>query len=65
MNRFRTDIETLFLSEMVEEDVTFVMTEDTIDGIIPANTIGIFDDTSSEDGLDDLSDCDYEDFGLF
>ena len=64
-NVFRTDIETLLLSEMVEEDNVFIMNEDMIDGLIPENTKGIFDDsfgdTSSEyDDLDDLIAGDYE-----
>ena len=54
MGRFRTDVENLLLSEMVEEDRDFIMTEDTIDDIIPKNTIGLFDDTSSGDDLDDI-----------
>lgn len=62
-NRFRTDVETLFLSEMVEEDRVFVMEEDTIDDIIPENTTGLFDDTSSGDDLDSILDGD--DFDLF
>lgn len=63
MNRFRTDVENLLLSEMVEEDRDFIMTEDTIDDIIPANTVGLFDDTSSGDDLEDLLDDD--DYDLF
>lgn len=63
MDRFRTDIENLFLSEMVEEDRNFIMTEDTIDDIIPENTRGMFDDTSSGDDLEDILDDD--DFNLF
>lgn len=48
--RFRTDVETLFLSEMVEDDRLFIMEEDLgVDGIIPTNTSGLFDDSSSED----------------
>ena len=56
MKRFRTDVENLFLSEMVEEDRDFIMTEDTIDDIIPANNIGLFDDVSSDSDLDDIID---------
>lgn len=63
MNRHRTDIENLLLSEMVEEDRDFIMTEDTIDDIIPANNTGLFDDTSSGDNLDDIIDGD--DLDLF
>ena len=54
MDRFRTDVENLFLSEMVIEDMDFILTEDTIDDIIPENTKGLFDDTSSNDDLDDI-----------
>lgn len=57
MSRFRTDVENLFLTEMVEEDRAFIMAEDTIDDIIPANTIGLFDDASSgDDNMEDLLD---------
>jgi hypothetical protein len=38
---------------MVEEDREFVMEEDTIDDIIPANTVGLFDNVSSEDDIID------------
>lgn len=58
MCRFRTDVENLFLSEMVEEDRSFIMSEDTIDDLIPANTVGLFDDTSSGDDIEDLLDGD-------
>ena len=54
MNRFRTDVENLYLKEMVEEDNSFIMTEDTVDDIIPVNTTGLFDDTSSGDDLDSI-----------
>ena len=54
--KFRTDVENLFLREMVEEDMDFVMTEDTVDDIIPVNTVGLFDDTSSTDSVDDVVD---------
>lgn len=61
MSRFRTDIENLLLSEMVEEDRDFIMTEDTVDDIIPVNTTGLFDDTSSVDDFDSiLGDDDYD-----
>ncbi len=66
MDRIRTDVENLLLSEMVEEDRDFVMTEDTIDDIIPMNTQGsdLFGDTSSsEDDLDSILNGD--DFDLF
>lgn len=58
MSRFRTDVENLFLSEMVEEDRSFIMSEDTIDDLIPVNTVGLFDDTSSGDDIEDLLDGD-------
>lgn len=56
--RFRTDVENLFLSEMVEEDRQFVMIEDTIDDIIPENNKSIFDNdsTSSADIYDSILD---------
>lgn len=63
MGRFRTDIENLFLTEMVEEDRIFIMAEDTVDDIIPKNTVGLFDDTSSGDDIDSI--LDGEDFNLF
>jgi hypothetical protein len=56
MSRFRTDVENLFLSEMVEEDRSFIMTEDTVDDIIPANSVSLFDDTSSGDDFSDFID---------
>lgn len=62
MSRFRTDIENLLLAEMVEEDRAFIMTEDTVDDIIPDNTVGLFGDTSSEDNLEDLLDDDLDVF---
>ena len=68
MNRFRTDVEDLLLREMVEEDSNFIMMEDCIDGIIPENNKGLFDDSSSEDDLfgDDLDDLlNGEDLDLF
>lgn len=59
MSRIRTDVETLFLSEMVEDDNMDIMYEDAIDDIIPSNTVGIFDDTTSSDnGLIDNDDVD-------
>jgi hypothetical protein len=62
MDRIRTDVENLLLSEMVEEDIDFVMREETI----PMNTQGsdLFGDTSSsEDDLDSILNGD--DFDLF
>lgn len=56
MSKFRTDIENLFLEELVEEDATFLVNgfEDNADDIIASNTDqGLFDDTSSEDGFED------------
>lgn len=63
MSRFRTDVENLFLAEMVEEDRDFILEESMLDDIIPVNTKGIFDDTSSGDDLDEI--LDDEDFDLF
>lgn len=69
MNRFRTDVENLFLAEMVEEDRDFIMMEDAIDDIIPENTKGLFGDdnpfgdSSSGDDLDSI--LDNEDYDLF
>lgn len=65
MSRIRTDVEELFLMEMVQEDSDFILSEDAlVDNIIPDNTIGIFDDTSSEDSeLDRLINGD--DLNLF
>lgn len=60
MSRFRTDVENLFLSEMVEEDRDFIMTEDTIDDIIPENNRGLFDDASSDADLEDILDDEYD-----
>lgn len=58
MSRIRTDVENLFLAEMVEEDRMVIMAEDTIDDIIPENTAGLFDDVSSESNLEDILDDD-------
>ena len=59
MDKFRTDPENLFLSEMVEEDTAMVLSEDTIDDIIPENNnTSLFDDVSSNDGIDLIIDVD-------
>ena len=60
MDKFRTDVEKLLLAEMVEEDVDFVLTENTIDDIIPVNVQGsdLFGDSSSEDDLSIILDDD-------
>jgi hypothetical protein len=65
MSKFRTDVENLFLVEMAEEDMDFIINEDSIDDIIPDNTTSIFgdEDTSSGDDLDGILDGD--DFDLF
>ena len=66
MSKFRTDVENLFLLEMAEEDMDFILNEDhTIDAITPDNTKGLFDDgdSSSEDDLDSILNGD--DFDLF
>lgn len=57
-DRVRTEVEDLFLREMVEEDRYEIMREDnTLDDIIPTNTNGLFDDvSSSEDDIDDILD---------
>ena len=66
MNRFRTDVENLLLAEMVEEDNDFIMTEDTTyDDMTPENTMGLFDDVSSEDDLDSILLGDDDDSDLF
>ena len=53
MDKFRTEPEKLFLSEMVEEDNAMILSEDTIDDIIPENNnTSLFDDVSSNDGID-------------
>ena len=56
MNTFRTDVENLFLSEMVEEDMDLIIAEEAVDDIIPTNTVGLFDDTTSKDSVDDITD---------
>ena len=65
MDKIRTDVENLFLKEMVEEDLDFVFAEDAIDDIIPANTVGLFDDTSSKDAIEDITDIDDENLDIF
>lgn len=61
MSRIRTDIENLLLHEMVEEDNAFILSEDTVDDIIPTNTDSLFGDNSSSDDLDDILDGEYDD----
>jgi len=65
MEKIRTDVENLFLKEMVEEDLDFVFTEDAIDDIIPTNTVGLFDDTSSRDAIEDIDDIDDDNLDIF
>ena len=55
-NRFRTEVESLYLKEMVEEDSNFLLKESDLDPIIPENTEGLFGDTSSEMDIDDILD---------
>ena len=58
MSKFRTDIENLFLEELVEEDATFLVNgfEDNADDIIASNTDqGLFDDTTSSEDCFDYS----------
>lgn len=58
----RTEVEKLFLAEMAEDDSQFIISEDnTLDDIIPENNEGLFDDTSSNDGLEELIDDDFDD----
>ena len=64
MGRFRTDVENLFLTEMVEEDVDFIMMEDSINDIVLANNKGLFDDTSSGNDLLDMDDFE-DDLDIF
>lgn len=58
MDRIRTDVENIFLKEMVEEDRVAIMAEDTVDDIIPANTVGLFGDSSSDSIFDNEEDLD-------
>jgi hypothetical protein len=59
MDKFRTEPEKLFLSEMVEEDTAMILSEDTVDDIIPENNnTSLFDDVSSNDGIDLIIDVD-------
>ena len=63
----RTPIETMLLAEMMQDDRDFILRgnmEAAVDDIIPANTVGLFDDsTSSDDDLEDLlgEDDEYDD----
>lgn len=62
MAMLRTEVEKLFLAEMAEDDSQFIISEDnTLDDIIPENNEGLFDDTSSNDGLEELIDDDFDD----
>ena len=67
MAKLRTEVEQLLLTEMVVEDLnnTFIESEILDDVISPNNTAGIFDDTSSYEGIEDYLDDDYEDEDLF
>ena len=60
MDKFRSEVENLLLAEMVEEDRDFILTEDTVDDIIPMNVQGsdLFGDSSSEEDLSDILDDD-------
>jgi hypothetical protein len=61
--RVRTDVENLFLSEMVTEDRFFMNKEESvIDNIIPESATGLFDSTSSMDDFEDLLGEDDDDF---
>ena len=40
---------------MVDEDNAFIMSEDTVDDIIPENNnMSLFDDSSSKDSVDNI-----------
>jgi hypothetical protein len=58
--RVRTDVESLLLNEMVEDDeflINSMVLEEAVDAIVPANTNpGLFDDASSDDELVDALD---------
>lgn len=60
----RTEVESLFLEEMVDEDAKFLImgeNDEDIESIVPENVSGssIFDDTTSNDiTLDDDDDLD-------
>lgn len=54
--KIRSEVENLFLKEMAEEDSMFILSEDTVDDIIPSNNEGLFGDSSSNNGLEDLVD---------
>ena len=61
--RVRTDVENLFLAEMVIEDRFFLnMEESVIDNLIPEREAGLFDDSSSMDDIEDLLGDDGDDF---
>lgn len=56
VNENRTDVENLFLKDIIEQDTEDMLREETeLDAIEPAfDNTGLFDDNSSEDPLDDL-----------
>ncbi len=52
-DRNRTDVENLFLKEMMEEDSDDLLNEEAeFDALIPGETDSLFDDTSSTDYQD-------------
>lgn len=70
VNKRRTDVENLFLKEMVEEDVDDILNEsdyDAVDAIVPENLEGnsIFGDSSSQSALDDAADAEDDLFSGF
>ena len=62
---FRTPVENVFLAEMVQEDREYLLRgemEAAVDDIVPTNTVGLFDDsTSSDEDLEDLLGLDDDD----
>ena len=61
--RIRTDVENLFLAEMVTENRIFLnMEESVIDNLIPEKEAGLFDSSSSMDDIEDLLGEDDDDF---
>ena len=65
-NTTRTDVENLFLREMVEADRDDLLKESTdLDMVIPGNTVGLFGDGSSEDFEDTLRADDFNPESIF
>ena len=59
IDKNRTDVENLFLKEIVESDIDELLMEDVeLDAFIPGETSSLFDDSTSEEFDDTLDTAD-------